>query len=156
MRFGDPETQVVLPLLADDAAALFLAVANGELDEAARPAFTGDAAVCVVLASQGYPESPRTGDTIEGLDVSRAVRRRGRRGDRLPRRHPPPHRRRAVLHGRGARARRDRGGADAGAGPRASAYAAAAPIDWEGMQMRHDIAALVRRSARCRRGRGVR
>ena len=35
VRFGDPETQVVLPLLADDAAELFLAVANGELDEAA-------------------------------------------------------------------------------------------------------------------------
>ena len=68
VRFGDPETQVVLPLLASDAAELFLAVANGELEGADPPAFSGDAAVCVVLASQGYPEHPRLGDTIEGLD----------------------------------------------------------------------------------------
>ena len=39
VRFGDPEAQVVLPLLAGDAAELFLSVANGELDEAAPPAF---------------------------------------------------------------------------------------------------------------------
>ena len=70
VRFGDPETQVVLPLLADDAAELFLAVANGELDESRPPAFTDEAAVCVVLASQGYPESPRTGDAIEGLNTT--------------------------------------------------------------------------------------
>ena len=70
VRFGDPETQVVLPLLADDAAELFLAVANGDLDEARPPAFTDDSAVCVVLASQGYPEKPRTGDTIEGLNAA--------------------------------------------------------------------------------------
>jgi len=68
VRFGDPETQVVLPLLADDAAELFLAVANGELDERRPPAFTDETAVCVVLASQGYPESPRTGAAIEGLN----------------------------------------------------------------------------------------
>ena len=68
VRFGDPEAQVVLPLLAADAAELFLAVANGELDGARPPAFTDEAAVCVVLASQGYPERPRTGDTIEGLN----------------------------------------------------------------------------------------
>ena len=120
VRFGDPEAQVVLPLLADDAAELFLAVANGRARRgAARPTFSDDAAVCVVLASQGYPEHPRTGDTIEGLNAAGPVRRRRRRGDRLPRRHPPPQPRRAVLHGRRARARRDRGGADAGAGPRA-------------------------------------
>ncbi len=70
VRFGDPETQVLLPLLADDAAALLLAVADGELDEGRPPTFSGEAAVCVVLASPGYPESPRTGATIEGLDVS--------------------------------------------------------------------------------------
>ena len=70
VRFGDPEAQVVLPLLASDAAELFLAVAEGDLAGSAPPRFSGDAAVCVVLASQGYPEHPRTGDTIEGLDAS--------------------------------------------------------------------------------------
>ena len=58
------------------------------------PRFAADAAVCVVLASEGYPESPRTGD------ADRRPRRRpaaGRRGDRLPRRHRrrPGDRRRA-------------------------------------------------------------
>ena len=143
VRLGDPEAQVVLPLLADDAAELFLAVANGELDEAHPPAFSGESAVCVVLASQGYPESPRTGDTIEGLDRERPIRRRHRRGDRLPRRHPAPQ----PAKGRSTR--------PAGAcwawrpwrrrwrQARERAYAGTAPIDWEGMQMRHDIAALV-------------
>ncbi len=117
VRFGDPETQVVLPLLADDAAELFLAVANGELEEARPPVFSGEAAVCVVLASQGYPESPRTGGTIEGLNAAGQSVAGIDGGDRLPRRHPAPHPRRPVLHGRRARARRDRGGADLGAGP---------------------------------------
>ena len=67
VRFGDPETQVVLPLLASDPAELLLAVANGALDGAEPPAFADAAAVCVVLASAGYPESPRLGDEIEGL-----------------------------------------------------------------------------------------
>ena len=58
VRFGDPETQVVLPLLDVDAAELFLAVANGDLDGSRPPAFSDDAAVCVVLASPGYPERP--------------------------------------------------------------------------------------------------
>ena len=66
VRFGDPETQVVLPLLAGDAAELFLAVANGELEGAGPPAFSDEAAVCVVLASQGYPEHPRTATPSRG------------------------------------------------------------------------------------------
>ena len=61
VRFGDPETQVVLPLLSCDAAELFMAVATGRLDRVPAPTFSGDAAVCVVLASPGYPEHPRTG-----------------------------------------------------------------------------------------------
>ena len=50
------------------------------------PTFSGDAAVCVVMASQGYPEHPRTGDPIEGLDVGGPVDRRRRGRDRVPRR----------------------------------------------------------------------
>lgn len=66
-RFGDPETEVLMPLLADDAAALFLAAASGRLpqDVAIRP---GSAAT-VVIASEGYPDRYRTGIPIEGLDA---------------------------------------------------------------------------------------
>jgi phosphoribosylamine--glycine ligase len=66
VRFGDPETQVVLPRLDGDLAALLAEAASGSLRT--RPRFTGDAAVCVVMASEGYPEVPRTGDPIVGLD----------------------------------------------------------------------------------------
>jgi phosphoribosylamine--glycine ligase len=64
VRFGDPETQVVLPRLDGDLTALLAEAAAGELRTV--PRFTDDAAVCVVLASEGYPEAPRTGDVIVG------------------------------------------------------------------------------------------
>ncbi len=66
VRFGDPETQVVLPRYDGDLAALLLEVADGRLTTT--PRFVEEAAVCVVLASQGYPDAPRPGDPIEGLD----------------------------------------------------------------------------------------
>jgi len=72
VRFGDPETQVVLPRLADDLGDLLAAAAAGDL--AGRvPTFDDGAAVTVVCASEGYPVAPRTGDRIEGLDVASAV-----------------------------------------------------------------------------------
>ena len=83
-RFGDPETQVLLPLLEDDLAELALAVARGELGAWAasrgrRPAAAGGrvvprlrvsdrSAVCVVMASGGYPGRYETGKAIEGLE----------------------------------------------------------------------------------------
>ncbi len=70
VRFGDPEAQVVLPLLSCDAAELFMAVATGSLRRLPPPTFTADAAVCVVLAAPGYPEEPRTGGAISGLDAA--------------------------------------------------------------------------------------
>ena len=142
VRFGDPEAQVVLPLLACDAAELFLAVANGELAGAPPPAFSGDAAVCVVMASQGYPEHPRTGDTIEGLLPS------GQSAARVDGatvfhagtgRHTPD----GPFHTAGGRVLGVTAVAPTLAAARERAYAAAAPIDWEGMQMRLDIAARV-------------
>jgi phosphoribosylamine--glycine ligase len=66
VRFGDPETQVVVPRLVGDLAGLLAEVAAGRLTTV--PRFSDDAAVCVVMASEGYPESPRTGDLIDGLD----------------------------------------------------------------------------------------
>jgi phosphoribosylamine--glycine ligase len=151
VRFGDPETQVVLPLLADDAAELFLAVAHGELDEAQPPAFTDDAAVCVVLASQGYPESPRTGDVIEGLDATgqsvaavdgATVFHAGTRR----------HRANGPFYTAGGRVLGVTAVAPTLAEARERAYAATAPIEWEGMQMRRDIAALAAGSPLAGRG----
>jgi phosphoribosylamine--glycine ligase len=140
VRFGDPEAQVVLPLLASDAAELFLAAANGELDTVAAPVFSGDAAVCVVLASPGYPEQPRVGDTIEGLlpsgqsaaDVEGAVVFHAGTG-----RHVAD----GPFHTAGGRVLGVTAVAPTLAEARANAYAAAAPIEWDGLQMRHDIAA---------------
>jgi phosphoribosylamine---glycine ligase len=71
VRFGDPETQVVLPRLTSDLAALLAGAAAGRIE--VEPSFTDEAAITVVLASEGYPSSPRTGDVIEGLDAAREV-----------------------------------------------------------------------------------
>jgi phosphoribosylamine--glycine ligase len=67
VRFGDPETQAVIPRWEGDIAAPLAAAALGRLDEVEAPSFTSDASVCVVLASPGYPDDPRTGDRIEGF-----------------------------------------------------------------------------------------
>jgi phosphoribosylamine--glycine ligase len=140
VRFGDPEAQVVLPLLDVDAAELFLSVAQGELDDSKAPAFCGAASVCVVLASQGYPESPRTGDPISGLtatgqpmvaDSGVTVFHAG-----TSRRGPDDEFRTA-----GGRVLDVVAIAPTIAEARAKAYAAVEPIEWEGMQLRHDIAA---------------
>ena len=66
-RFGDPETQVVLPRLVTPLSGLLLAASTGELAGLPRPEFSADAAVTVVIASENYPETPVTGRTITGL-----------------------------------------------------------------------------------------
>ncbi len=67
VRFGDPETQAVLPLLQDDLGELLAATAAGRL-EGRTLRWAPGASVCVVLASAGYPQSPQTGAPISGLD----------------------------------------------------------------------------------------
>lgn len=71
-RFGDPEAQVVLPLLEEDPYPLFLAAARGSLPVERHGTFVrhAGAAVCVVLAARGYPAAPEAGQVIEGLDRS--------------------------------------------------------------------------------------
>ncbi|MFT4284871.1 MAG: phosphoribosylamine--glycine ligase [Protaetiibacter sp.] len=66
-RFGDPETQVVLPRLTTPLSQLLLAAATGSLGRMPYPTFSEEAAVVVVLASEGYPENPITGREITGL-----------------------------------------------------------------------------------------
>lgn len=72
-RFGDPECQAVMPLVEGDLAAFCLAGANGELREDLIH-FSDGWSVCVILASAGYPETSRNGDTISGLEKITAAR----------------------------------------------------------------------------------
>lgn len=66
-RFGDPETQVVLPRLGTDLLEIMLAAGRGDL-MGREVIWSADKAVCVVLASEGYPGSFSSGEEIEGLD----------------------------------------------------------------------------------------
>lgn len=136
-RFGDPETQPLMARLQSDLLEIMLGAASGTLDrcEAAwdpRPACT------VVLASQGYPEKPRTGQVITGLDEAGAV---------------PD----VTIHH--AATRRGDGGQIVTAGgrvlgvtalgqslgdARASAYRAADLIHFDGKTMRRDIAQMAK------------
>jgi phosphoribosylamine--glycine ligase len=68
VRFGDPEAQAVLPRLASDFGRLCHDAAAGRADLDTR--FREDACVTVVLATEGYPATPRKGDFIEGIDAA--------------------------------------------------------------------------------------
>ncbi|XQQ07762.1 MAG: phosphoribosylamine--glycine ligase [Leptolyngbya sp. IPPAS B-1204] len=66
-RFGDPETQAVLPLLETPLDAVLLACAQQKLEQLPPLSWNSGAAVCVVVAAQGYPGSYRKGDVIGGI-----------------------------------------------------------------------------------------
>ncbi len=130
-RFGDPETQVVLPLLADDPVPLFLACARGEL-QPGRARWSSGACVGVVAASGGYPGPVDTGRTITGIDaldsdvlVFHAGTRRNERGD---------------LVTAGGRVLTVVARGDSLDAARARAYANIERIAFEGMRYRSDIA----------------
>lgn len=72
-RFGDPETQIVLPRLTTPLSELLFAAASGTLEDQPEPVFSDDVAITVVLASEGYPDAPQTGRPIEGLADAAAV-----------------------------------------------------------------------------------
>jgi phosphoribosylamine--glycine ligase len=72
-RFGDPDGQASLARLETPFAQLLLAAATGGLAEFGRLRWSADHAVVVVVASSGYPASPRTGDPITGLDAAAEV-----------------------------------------------------------------------------------
>lgn len=142
VRFGDPETQVVLPRWSGDVTAVLAAAAAGRLDSVTAPVFGSGAAVCVVLAAAGYPESPRTGDPIAGLGPKLAAGA-------------------AHYYCAGVAAGVPTGLVTAGgrvigvgsSGPdlaaaRRSAYEAVPAISWPGMQYRSDIAAAAARFER--------
>jgi phosphoribosylamine--glycine ligase len=72
-RFGDPETQVVLPRLKTPLSGLLLAAATGGLGSLPRPEFSTEACVTVVIASEGYPETSQTGRAITGIADALAI-----------------------------------------------------------------------------------
>ncbi|MDH3225839.1 MAG: phosphoribosylamine--glycine ligase [Thermoleophilia bacterium] len=132
-RFGDPETQVLLPRLEDDLLEIADAAAAGRLD-AGPVAVTEDAAVGVVMAAENYPASPVTGDPIEGLAEAVAlgaeVYHAGTATDDAGR---------IVTSGGRVLAVVQRGATVEAA--REAAYGAARHISFRGSQMRGDIAA---------------
>ena len=134
VRFGDPDSQVVLLRATSDLASLLVAAADGDLSTTPAPTFSDDAAVLVVAASEGYPASPRTGDRIEGLDAARGVDGAivlcaGVRADDEGR-----------LVTSGGRALNVIGRAADAATARARAYEALGHLSWPGMHHRTDIA----------------
>jgi phosphoribosylamine--glycine ligase len=72
VRLGDPETQVILPLIDEPLAPLLLAAAKGQLDVSACR-LGSDRVVGVVLASRGYPDSSESGQPIAGIDQAEAT-----------------------------------------------------------------------------------
>ncbi|MCU1513636.1 MAG: phosphoribosylamine--glycine ligase [Microbacteriaceae bacterium] len=135
-RFGDPETQVVLPRLVTPLAGLLLAAASGELAGVPRPEFSNDVAVTVVLASEGYPQAPVTGRQISGLEA--ALQTPG-----VTIAHAATARSGAELLATGGRVLSVVATGGDFAEARARAYAALESIRLEGGQYRTDIAARV-------------
>jgi phosphoribosylamine--glycine ligase len=69
VRFGDPECQALMLRLESDIVPYLVAAASGGLDALPPPVWREDAAICVVLAAEGYPGAPRTGAEILGADA---------------------------------------------------------------------------------------
>ncbi|WP_026370178.1 phosphoribosylamine--glycine ligase [Kallotenue papyrolyticum] len=130
-RFGDPETQALLPLLESDLLEIMLA----SLEAGLHPDLVrwhADAAVCVVLAAQGYPEQPRRGDAIalpEALPEQTLLF------------HAGTARQNGQLVTAGGRVLNAVGLGETFATARARAYALAERIHFAGKQMRYDIGA---------------
>ncbi len=137
-RFGDPETQALLPRLTSDLAQVLTACAAGRLAQVPAPRWEDRSAVTVVLASGGYPGEYQTGAPISGLDEAAAVEgalvfHAGTRldGDQVVT--------------AGGRVLAVTGLAGTVAQARDTAYAAADRIRFDGLQRREDIAGRHRR-----------
>ena len=129
-RFGDPETQVILPRLGSDLLELMFAVGNEDL-AGREVVWSADKAVCVVLASEGYPETSSSGDEITGLENIPA-------GVYVY--HAATEERDGRFFTAGGRVLNVVGTGPSIIEARARAYAAVEQIHFEGMQYRTDIA----------------
>jgi phosphoribosylamine--glycine ligase len=129
-RFGDPETQPILCRLSSDLVTLIEAALAGRLHEA-RAEWDPRAALGVVLAAHGYPDDPRTGDAIAGLDAAAA----------LPGKvfHAATRAADGGVVTAGGRVLCAVGLGDGVAAAQRSAYALVDRIRWNGMQCRRDI-----------------
>jgi len=135
-RFGDPETQSLLPRLEGDLLESLAAAARGDLGDAT-PAASAKAAVTVVLAARDYPESGDKGTPIEGLAEAEAE------GALVFHAGTALHDGRLVTNGGRILGVTGLGGTLAEARDRA--YAAAGRIEFDGVRYRSDIASLPRR-----------
>jgi phosphoribosylamine--glycine ligase len=133
VRFGDPETQVLTAVLDGDFAAALSGAARGELDPSLLQV-SRDHALCVVLAAAGYPDAPRTGDRIRGLDAAERVP-----GVRVF--HAGTKWRDGELVTAGGRVLGVTARAESLEEAHARAYEAVQHIEFEGRQYRRDIAA---------------
>ena len=131
-RFGDPETQAVLPRLRSDLAELFLAAREPGGLAGAGAEFEDNWAVTVVIASAGYPESSSQGEVIHGLAEAAAIAEVT---------HAGTAERDGVIVTAGGRVLNVTGLGASPAEARERAYDAARRISFEGMQIRTDIAA---------------
>ena len=132
VRFGDPETQVILPRIDSDLCQLLAQAAAGNIET--QPTFSDDAVVTVVCASEGYPASARTGDRIAGIEEARALQgvsvyAAGVKTDAS-----------GALTTGGGRVLNVVGRGATMADALERAYAGVAKISWPGMQHRTDIA----------------
>ena len=132
VRFGDPEAQVVMPLIASDLHPLLAAAADGALNAADRVLLKRAVTVGVVLASAGYPGEIETGRPIEGLDEAASMPGVAifHAGTAIRENH---------LVTAGGRVLTVVASGDDYAEARERAYAAAGRIHFEGMQYRRDI-----------------
>jgi phosphoribosylamine--glycine ligase len=130
-RFGDPETQSVLPCLDADLLPLLAGAASGRLEDAPSPASRG-AAVTVVLAGESYPESGDTGSPISGIEEAEAA------GALVF--HAGTARSGGALVTNGGRVLGVTGLGEALSDARAQAYAAVECISFAGARYRRDVA----------------
>jgi phosphoribosylamine---glycine ligase len=130
-RLGDPETQALLPRLDGDLLPLLQAAARGEL-QTQRASWRHEAVACVVFAAQGYPDAPQRGDAITGIAEALAMD-----GALVFHAATAVEDGRLVTAGGRVLSVVGRGGTLAEA--RATAYTAAARIQFAGMQHRTDI-----------------
>jgi phosphoribosylamine---glycine ligase len=132
VRFGDPETQAVLPRLRSDLAGLMLAAREPGGLAGAEAGFGDEWAVTLVLASAGYPESASKGDAIRGLDEAAALAEVTHAGTAM---------RGGEVVTAGGRVLNVTALGTSPAEARDRAYDAARRIEFDGMQIRSDIAA---------------
>jgi phosphoribosylamine--glycine ligase len=138
VRFGDPETQVVVPLFSDSLFSVLSAAADGRLFDA--PRFVPRAAVTVVLAAEGYPQAPRSGDLISGLSDDGQL---AESDDAVTIFHAGTRRSDEGFVTAGGRVLDVTALGDSVSEARERAYAAAAKITFRGRVMRTDIASRI-------------